>query len=399
MSSKSGFRDILARARVDFPDPARPARTASVVLASAVALAGSLIADVLLVLIGRSAFPATRHYSHFGFLDYASLTTIGVAGAGAAWAVVTRVSSAPRWLLLRLAVAVSVLLLLPDLWLIYEHDPIGGVGILMCMHVAIAVITFFCLVWIAPEGKVVRRGLLADVLSEQAPMGSAEVETLGASGGLGELKDAPASISGRRGANHDGSGAGRDLEAPLDRWDALSRRKGPWLSFLFLLALDLVLGAVTVFFVPLSRPSGILPSKGEIIYSIHSLLGFLLGIGAVGLWALGRRNRGSLGRETRLAGGLAVLGIALAGLGGIATIPHGPARIMGLGLMLAGTVVAAAASIPLMRPQAGTGSVAQQSQPGTPEEPSGPSKGNVEPPIGWALNAPQKPRKRSQSRG
>jgi hypothetical protein len=43
---------------------------------------------------------------HFQFSDYGKLTVIGVIIACAGWPVVTRVSSQPRWLFLRLAIAV-----------------------------------------------------------------------------------------------------------------------------------------------------------------------------------------------------------------------------------------------------------------------------------------------------
>src|ERR1700761_8095421 len=111
---------LASVARIDFqPRPVQP-KWYRVALATFAAIAGSLLADALLVVIGQAVFPATKGYVHFQFNDYAKLTVIGVIIACAAWPVVTRVSSDPRWLFFRLAIAVTVVLLLPDLWILYR---------------------------------------------------------------------------------------------------------------------------------------------------------------------------------------------------------------------------------------------------------------------------------------
>jgi hypothetical protein len=69
--------------------------------------------------------------------------------ACAAWPVVTRVSSAPRWLFFRLAIAVTLVLWLPDLYILHLGQPVQAVAVLMVMHLAIAVVTYNCLVHIA----------------------------------------------------------------------------------------------------------------------------------------------------------------------------------------------------------------------------------------------------------
>ena len=78
---------------------------------------------------------------------------IGVVIACVGWPVVTRLSSRPRWLFLRLAVAVTLVLLLPDLWIWCHGEPADGVLVLVAMHLAIAVITYNALVRIAPAGE------------------------------------------------------------------------------------------------------------------------------------------------------------------------------------------------------------------------------------------------------
>ncbi|HEY0932352.1 MAG TPA: DUF6069 family protein [Trebonia sp.] len=112
-------------------------------------MAGSLGADALLVVIGERVFPATRGYQHFQFADYAKLTVIGVVIACLAWPVVTRVSSAPRWLFLRLAVAVTLVLWLPDIYILAVGQPPRAVAVLFVMHLAIAVVTYYCLTRLA----------------------------------------------------------------------------------------------------------------------------------------------------------------------------------------------------------------------------------------------------------
>jgi hypothetical protein len=72
-----------------------------------------------------------------------------------AWPVVTWIASQPRWLFLRLAVLVTLVLWLPDLWILAHGEPIRGVGVLMLMHLAIALVTYPALVRLAPEGPAI----------------------------------------------------------------------------------------------------------------------------------------------------------------------------------------------------------------------------------------------------
>jgi Family of unknown function (DUF6069) len=143
---------LLALVKVDFaPDPAQPS-WARLAFATVVSLIGSLAADAGLVALGTRFFPSTKGYVHFQFSDYAKLTVIGVVIACAAWPVVTRISSQPRWLFLRMAVLVTVVLFLPDLWIYLNGSPGRAVDVLLLMHVAIAVVTYSALVHLAPVG-------------------------------------------------------------------------------------------------------------------------------------------------------------------------------------------------------------------------------------------------------
>jgi hypothetical protein len=157
---------VISRAlnsvRIDFAPAARQPSALRVVVATIVAITGSLAADTLLVVIGERVFPSTKGYVHFQFGDYAKLTIIGVVIAALAWPIVTRTSSIPRWLYSRLAVLVTIVLLLPDVWLLHQRQPTRAVAVLIVMHLAIALVTYFAVTRVAPP---------ADVGKDQTPNG------------------------------------------------------------------------------------------------------------------------------------------------------------------------------------------------------------------------------------
>jgi hypothetical protein len=147
--------------KIDFSPAHRPPANSRVALATVVSLGGSLLADALLVMICTAVYPSTKGYVHFQFHDYAKLTIIGVIIACVAWPIVTRISSAPRWLFFRLAIVVTLVLLLPDLYILSTGQPAKAVGALVGMHLAIALVTYNALVRLAPvrsRGGRVRSG-------------------------------------------------------------------------------------------------------------------------------------------------------------------------------------------------------------------------------------------------
>lgn len=141
---------ILDLCRVDLDPPHRQPSAGRVLVAAVSAVLGSLAADAVLVVIGEALFPSTRGYVHFQFRDYATLTIVGVLIASLGWPVVTRVTTAPRWVFMRLAVLVTLVLWLPDLWILHLGQPARAVAVLMVMHLAIAVVTYNLLVRVAP---------------------------------------------------------------------------------------------------------------------------------------------------------------------------------------------------------------------------------------------------------
>jgi hypothetical protein len=139
----------LGLVRVDLAAARQQPSAARVVVAAVLSVAGSLAADAVLVVIGTAIFPSTRGYVHFQFADYAKLTVIGVVIACLAWPVVTRITSEPRWLFFRMAIGVTLVLWLPDLYILVKGQPPRAVAVLIVMHLAIAVVTYNCLVRIA----------------------------------------------------------------------------------------------------------------------------------------------------------------------------------------------------------------------------------------------------------
>jgi hypothetical protein len=140
---------VLRPFRVDFAPAHQQPSAVRVVVATILSVAGSLAADALLVVIGTAIFPSTKGYAHFQFSDYSKLTIIGVLIACVAWPIVTRISSSPRWLFFRMAIAVTIVLWLPDLYILIQGQPVKAVAILMVLHLAIALVTYNILVHLA----------------------------------------------------------------------------------------------------------------------------------------------------------------------------------------------------------------------------------------------------------
>ncbi len=144
------LQKAMSLAHLDFaPNHLQPSGW-RVALATVVSIAGSLLADALLVVIAQAVFPSTRGYPHFQFGDYARLTVIGVIIACIAWPITTRVTSQPRWMFLRMAVLVTLVLWLPDLYIVIKGQPVKAVAFLFMMHLAIALVTYNALVRLAP---------------------------------------------------------------------------------------------------------------------------------------------------------------------------------------------------------------------------------------------------------
>jgi hypothetical protein len=117
-----------------------------------VSLAGSPLAAATPVALGTHLFPSTIGYGHFQLSDYGKLTVIGVLIACIGWPVVTRIASSPRWVFFRMAIAVTIVLWIPDVYILVKGQPPRAVAVLMVMHLAIALVTYNSLVHIAKAG-------------------------------------------------------------------------------------------------------------------------------------------------------------------------------------------------------------------------------------------------------
>ena len=282
--------------RLDWRPPHRPPAVTRTAVATMAALAGSLAADAVLVVLATRLFPSTRGYVHFRFSDYGELTVIGVLVACLSWPVTVRLSSAPRWLFLRLAVLVTLVLWLPDIWILSEGQPPKAVGVLMVMHLAVAVVTYNGLVHLAP----VRPPRVA--LARPGTISTAK-RPLARSHSDGDLSP------------------------------SLARRAGILMECL--VGVELALGIGTLVVVPYDRPDVWLPAHGHLLYLLHAALGGALGLGALVLLLAARRAT----RLAHLGSIVGFVGILLAAVGGVASVDH-PTRLLGVGLMLIGATVA-----------------------------------------------------------
>lgn len=296
---ESNRRDVLDWACIDFAPTKSEPTWSRFALASLLAVALSLSADVGLVHGGVALFPSTRGFSHFRFSDYGTLTVIGVIVACAGWPLVIRVSSAPRWLYLRAAIAVTVVLWAPDLWLFLKGETGRGVAVLAAMHLAIALVTYNVLVRVAPARE------LADARANAS---------------------ASASRDDRR-LNHE----------ELRLW---------WIAMLAAVSVEFVLGVVAIIAVPESRPTGLIPSKGELVFALHGVVGLVSFFGACVLVVLAHRG----GRLVRIASVGGLIGIVLGGIGGLLAAEHA-LRLAGMGVMFVASGIALFAYlIPLVEP-------------------------------------------------
>ena len=297
MSMVSLPRRAMRAARIDLSGRHLLPSPVALVMATIVAVVISILADVLIVFAGTRLLHSAVGYAHFRFSDYATLTVIGVLIACAAWPIVIRASLDPRWLYLRLAVVVTLVLWLPDLYLVVRHQPGRDVVVLMTMHLAIAIVTYNAVVRIAHVGR------------DPLPVveAASRVERVGPTRPAVEMQER---TSGR------------------------SARRLAWGLVLFV-GVEFVLGIVTLIYVPTGRSTGWLPNDGRTSYVAHAILGFPLAL-AAGVFFVRTRESTRIDRLSAWIGGI---GVAVAGAGGLLTVAH-PLRLVGLAVMLVGPVAA-----------------------------------------------------------
>ena len=275
------------RARLDLRGRTPPSN-ARWVLAAALSVALSLALDMVAVHVAKTEFPSTRHFSHFRLADYGTLTVVGALAGAAGWAAVVRLSSAPRWLFLRLAVVVTFVLWLPDVWILVQGATGEGVATLAVMHLLVVLVTYNVSVRLA------------------APSGLPVPEA--------------------------GAAAEREL-APLHLSEAAVRRI--WSTMGLLVALELVLGVVVIVSVPFRRSAALIPVRGTWVYAAHGAMGIVLGIGALCVLVLSTAAT----RMGRIGAVLGVSGVGVGLVGGVLA-SFQTTRLLGMVVMLVGVTVA-----------------------------------------------------------
>jgi hypothetical protein len=103
-----------------------------------------------------------------------------------------------------------------------------------------------------------------------------------------------------------------------------------------LVSCQVVLGFLTAVAVPFNRPSGWLPNKGEAFYAAHALVGALVAALAVFFVAWTRPAP----RPSKASAWTGLVGLGIAGTGGLLTYLPSLARFSGMAVMFAGAAIA-----------------------------------------------------------
>lgn len=140
-----------AALRLDLPRGSAQPAVWRWILATVLAVVGSLLACFVLALLATALIPSLAGYGHFQFSDYSKLTIIGVIAACVGWPIVTWFTTSARRLYLWLAIIVTVVSLAPDAWILHLGQPAAGVATLIVMHFALALITYPVMVFVSPQ--------------------------------------------------------------------------------------------------------------------------------------------------------------------------------------------------------------------------------------------------------
>ncbi|MGO9657281.1 MAG: hypothetical protein ACLP7F_02805 [Acidimicrobiales bacterium] len=112
-------------------------------------------------------------------------------------------------------------------------------------------------------------------------------------------------------------------------------------TLVVLVGAELLLGVASVFWVPVNRPSGWVPSAGQAVYLAHAAFGLLVVLGAFVFLVRVRQAA----RTSRLVGWIGFTGVVVAAAGGVLTEDQSLVRFLGMVLMFFGPVLAVFAYI------------------------------------------------------
>jgi len=301
MPSLSLTERTLAWWRVDMRPSKEPPSGERLFVVTLLAVMCSVGANALIVTLTKHFDPALRDYAHFRLDDYGTLTVAGVLAAGVAWFIVLRVSSTPRWLLLRLAMLVTAVLWLPDAYLFAKREPTAAVVVLMIMHGAVALVTYNLLVRFAAPSEP----KITDVYTSLPDQASAFLSS---------------------------------LLTPEPETRRVTLRRSIFIAMMAGTIAEFILGSAQLFFVPLNRPTGWLAYHGEAIYVVHSLFGVALGIGALSVFAMAVTT-GDLARVDRTSAIGGFIGVAVGAFGGALSYERS-LRLFAIAFMSLGVAVA-----------------------------------------------------------
>jgi hypothetical protein len=287
---------VVTRARGAHSGHAPPS-DARVLVATVLAAGASLFGDAVVVRWTTNSDRALLHYSHFRFGDYGTFTIVGVLGAGLAWWIVARVVARPRGAFFRLALAVTVVLWLPDVWLLVRGDPGRAVATLVLMHVVVAVVTYNALVHVAPPRPASGQLLPPRAVAARAP-----------------------------------------TDALTRAADTATIRRATWGTMTSLVAAEFLLGLVGMLYVPFNRPNGWIAHRGVALYLAHAIVGGVLGAAALIVEIVVLRDVDAT-RLERIASNVGVWGVGVGAIGGVACYSHS-LRLVGMAVMFLGVSVA-----------------------------------------------------------
>jgi hypothetical protein len=115
-----------------------------------------------------------------------------------------------------------------------------------------------------------------------------------------------------------------------------SRERMMWIAMTVAVAIEAIVGFVELRAVALGRPSGWDPAHGRTLYLAHAVLGGVIGFISIAVF----RARRVAPRIVRLGSVFGLLGVGIAGVGGVLAVYHS-LRLVGMALMFigAGTAV------------------------------------------------------------
>jgi hypothetical protein len=298
MPPPSLIERTLARWRIDLKPLSEQPSEGRFLVVAVFAILGSLAANAVIVALAGHLDQSIKNYQHFRFGDYGTLTVIGVFCACVAWSVVRHVSSSPRWVFLRLAVVVTVVLWIPDLYLFTKHEPAPAVVVLMIMHLAVAPVNYNLLVRgassspVPPSHRSLPDEVGAFLATQNAPLAHEQQEL----------------------------------------------RRSLFVAMMAGVSAEFIIGCVELFYVPLNRPSGFLAHHGEGVYAVHALLGAALGCGALYVFSkvLTTTHLVQVDRTAAVGG---FLSVAVAAVGGVMSYERS-LRVYAIALMFLGAAVA-----------------------------------------------------------